>query len=363
MVSFVGLWIIPVSRGWMIFCLESHGSMAKDIQSVFVIFFPFTDTYFTVITQCGNTTKSQNHEGFPGFFCVYVTGPDGQSQPRIDVFDWMDWRYCSWIAVWLRYCSQIILNDCIGPIYLDSYGQKNKWWGIWCWIYHRKESSPASLNGLPWLWFFVLLLNHETAWNHHESITHHEPWNIWVFRSLLNHTRTRFGMWTSRQAFELLSWRVFMILESLQIAGHVTPEPSATRHLWSRNQRLQCLSPCTQCHWKLCCRWAEAHERLKARGLLVEFEQNLGKAAFLSQQWAAKHHPDPHFAQFSVFQDTMKNILSNCFQQIPVNFASLSWSGHSSRSRGVQTATWPKRSQASTHTSQSLSLVVSKISF
>lgn len=69
----------------------------------------------------------------------------------------------------------------------------------------------------------------------------------------------------------------------------------------------------------------EAHERLKAQGLLVEFEKNLGKAIFLSHQWAAKDHPDPTFAQFSVFQDTMKNILSNRFQQIPVNFVSESF--------------------------------------
>lgn len=69
----------------------------------------------------------------------------------------------------------------------------------------------------------------------------------------------------------------------------------------------------------------EAHESLKAKGLLVEFEKKLGKAVFLSHQWAAKDHPDPHFAQFSVFQDTMKNILSNRFQQIPVNFVSESF--------------------------------------
>ena len=57
----------------------------------------------------------------------------------------------------------------------------------------------------------------------------------------------------------------------------------------------------------------EPHEMLKEKALLVEFEKTLGKAVFLSHQWAGKNHPDPTFAQFSVFQDAMRNILSDHF--------------------------------------------------
>ena len=65
----------------------------------------------------------------------------------------------------------------------------------------------------------------------------------------------------------------------------------------------------------------QPHESLKEQGLLVEFEKTLGKAVFLSHQWAGKNHPDPTFAQFAVFQDAMKNILSDHFHQIQLDVA------------------------------------------
>ncbi|CAJ1383331.1 unnamed protein product [Effrenium voratum] len=64
----------------------------------------------------------------------------------------------------------------------------------------------------------------------------------------------------------------------------------------------------------------EPHERLKEKGLLVEFKESLGKAVFVSHQWAEKHHPDPTFAQFSVFQDAMKNILSGRLGCVELNY-------------------------------------------
>ena len=65
----------------------------------------------------------------------------------------------------------------------------------------------------------------------------------------------------------------------------------------------------------------EPHEMLKEKALLVEFEKTLGKAVFLSHQWAGKNHPDPTFAQFSVFQDAMRNILSDHFHHIQLDVA------------------------------------------
>lgn len=64
----------------------------------------------------------------------------------------------------------------------------------------------------------------------------------------------------------------------------------------------------------------EPHEKLKAKGLLVEFEKNCGKAMFLSHEWTGKDHPDPTFAQFSVFQDAMKHILLGRFSHIELDY-------------------------------------------
>ena len=64
----------------------------------------------------------------------------------------------------------------------------------------------------------------------------------------------------------------------------------------------------------------ESHDVLKSKGMLVEFETKMGKAAFVSHQWAQKDHPDPTFEQFSVFQAAMKKIL-NDLSHIPLLFA------------------------------------------
>ena len=63
----------------------------------------------------------------------------------------------------------------------------------------------------------------------------------------------------------------------------------------------------------------EPHEKLKEKGLLVKFDKNVGKAVFVSHQWAGSSHPDPTFEQFRVFQNSMKNILSDRLHQIPLN--------------------------------------------
>ncbi|CAE6956283.1 mask-1 [Symbiodinium sp. CCMP2592] len=54
----------------------------------------------------------------------------------------------------------------------------------------------------------------------------------------------------------------------------------------------------------------EPHEVLKERGLLVDFEESMGKAAFVSHQWVGQKHPDPEFKQLRVLQDALKHILS-----------------------------------------------------
>ena len=63
----------------------------------------------------------------------------------------------------------------------------------------------------------------------------------------------------------------------------------------------------------------EPHEHLMAQGLLVKFETNLGKAVFVSHQWAEKDHPDPAFERFKVFQDVIRNILFDGLNHIPLD--------------------------------------------
>ena len=41
---------------------------------------------------------------------------------------------------------------------------------------------------------------------------------------------------------------------------------------------------------------------------------------FLSHEWTGKDHPDPTFAQFSVFQDAMKHILLGRFSHIELDY-------------------------------------------
>ncbi|CAK9057265.1 Putative ankyrin repeat protein RF_0381 [Durusdinium trenchii] len=61
------------------------------------------------------------------------------------------------------------------------------------------------------------------------------------------------------------------------------------------------------------------HEELKSQGVLVEFEKKMGKALFVSHQWAGREHPDPTFQQFAVFQKAMTRILSD-LSEIPLDF-------------------------------------------
>ncbi|CAE7647894.1 B'ETA [Symbiodinium sp. CCMP2456] len=60
------------------------------------------------------------------------------------------------------------------------------------------------------------------------------------------------------------------------------------------------------------------HEQLKTAKLLVEFDESLGNAAFVSHEWVGHHHPDPEGKQLRVLQDALKHMLSN-LQQIPLD--------------------------------------------
>ncbi|CAE7242612.1 ANK2 [Symbiodinium necroappetens] len=55
----------------------------------------------------------------------------------------------------------------------------------------------------------------------------------------------------------------------------------------------------------------EPHERLKDKGELVVFSDDLGQAAFVSHQWLAKDHPDPDFKQMRTLQNALKRILNS----------------------------------------------------
>ncbi|CAK9056976.1 Ankyrin-2 (ANK-2) (Ankyrin-B) (Brain ankyrin) [Durusdinium trenchii] len=63
----------------------------------------------------------------------------------------------------------------------------------------------------------------------------------------------------------------------------------------------------------------QPHEELKSKGVLVEFEKKMGKAVFVSHQWAGKDHPDPTFERFRVLQKAMQRILSD-LPQIPLDY-------------------------------------------
>ena len=62
----------------------------------------------------------------------------------------------------------------------------------------------------------------------------------------------------------------------------------------------------------------EPHETLKARDVLVDFQRNMGNAAFVSHQWLASSHPDPECMQMRVLQDALKNMMGN-LKNIPVD--------------------------------------------
>lgn len=56
------------------------------------------------------------------------------------------------------------------------------------------------------------------------------------------------------------------------------------------------------------------HETLLCAGTLHEFQPELGSAAFVSHQWASRHHPDPEMKQFKVLQAAVANLLSGACQ-------------------------------------------------
>ncbi|CAE7837589.1 ANKRD17 [Symbiodinium sp. CCMP2592] len=68
----------------------------------------------------------------------------------------------------------------------------------------------------------------------------------------------------------------------------------------------------------------EAHEVLKARGELVEFDQSqqsMGQAVFVSHQWVSVHHPDPKFQQMRVLQEALSHVLDD-LRYIPLDSTS-----------------------------------------
>ena len=65
----------------------------------------------------------------------------------------------------------------------------------------------------------------------------------------------------------------------------------------------------------------EHHEALKARDVLVEFQRNMGNAAFVSHQWVDSSHPDPECKQMRVLQEALKEMMGN-LKSIPVDLLS-----------------------------------------
>ena len=57
---------------------------------------------------------------------------------------------------------------------------------------------------------------------------------------------------------------------------------------------------------------------MKANKLLVEFDESLGNAVFVSHEWVGHHHPDPECKQLRVLQDALKHMLSD-LQQIQLD--------------------------------------------
>lgn len=45
-----------------------------------------------------------------------------------------------------------------------------------------------------------------------------------------------------------------------------------------------------------------SHEELLAQDLLVEFNENMSKAVFVTHQWLGSDRPDPEFQQMKIFQ-------------------------------------------------------------
>ena len=53
----------------------------------------------------------------------------------------------------------------------------------------------------------------------------------------------------------------------------------------------------------------QPHEKLKEEGLLTEFHNSMGQAAFVSHQWISLEHPDPEGKQMRVLQDALHNMM------------------------------------------------------
>ncbi|OLP93439.1 hypothetical protein AK812_SmicGene24659 [Symbiodinium microadriaticum] len=53
-----------------------------------------------------------------------------------------------------------------------------------------------------------------------------------------------------------------------------------------------------------------AHEELLAEGHLTAYQENLGRAMFVSHEWMSADHPDPKGEQLNVLQDALRNLLS-----------------------------------------------------
>ena len=52
----------------------------------------------------------------------------------------------------------------------------------------------------------------------------------------------------------------------------------------------------------------QSYEDLKDS--LVQFEESIGKAMFVSHQWVTAKHPDPEFTQLRVLQKALQNLIS-----------------------------------------------------
>ncbi|CAK9090367.1 Ankyrin repeat and KH domain-containing protein 1 (HIV-1 Vpr-binding ankyrin repeat protein) (Multiple ankyrin repeats single KH domain) (hMASK) [Durusdinium trenchii] len=61
------------------------------------------------------------------------------------------------------------------------------------------------------------------------------------------------------------------------------------------------------------------HENLKTEGKLLEYEESMGNAAFVSHQWVDRSHPDPQFKQLSVLQDALRNAMSRTMREISLD--------------------------------------------
>ncbi|CAE7726556.1 unnamed protein product, partial [Symbiodinium sp. CCMP2456] len=53
-----------------------------------------------------------------------------------------------------------------------------------------------------------------------------------------------------------------------------------------------------------------SHAVLLDEGVLVQFQESMGNAMFISHQWAGHEHPDPNFEQARVLQRALTNIFS-----------------------------------------------------